>query len=168
MEPGGDRNEAAAPAAPTPDVLVLPPPPDVARDRPGVAPAFRSRGLEMPGVDGTLPAALVPVAAPPSPPPTGNPPVAGVAGVVGVGAGAGVPPPNVGADEAKEKVTPLVALDAAAAAVVLPGVWTPGVVAAAAAAAGAAGAAADAGVEEPKAGAGELKLKDISTHVMLR
>jgi len=176
MEPGGDRNEAAVPAAPTPDALA-PPPPLLARVRPGVLPPFRSRGLETPGVDEALVAVLVGLlAAPPepSPPPTGNPPgaAAGVAGVllvagvvgVGAGAGAGVPPPNVGADEGKENDTPFLAVDAAAAAaVVLPGVWTPGVVAAAA---GAVPVADAGGAEEPKAGAGEPKLKDISTSTL--
>ena len=130
----------------------MPPPPP--RDRPGVTPALRRRGFATP--TGVAPAPAVVVLAADAGG-EANPPAV-LAGVA----------PKVGPGEAKEKLTPLVAVLVAAAAAV--GVWTgPGVVAGA----GAAAAAVDvpvvpklnpppvpvAAAVEPAAGVGEAKLK---------
>ena len=121
------------------------PPPPPPRDRPGVTPALRRRGLATPA--GVAPAVAVLAADAGG---EANPPAV-LAGVA----------PKVGPGEAKEKLTPLVAVLVAAVAVavvVAPavGVWT----GAGAAAVPAEGKLNPPPVDEaPAAGVGEPKLK---------
>jgi len=142
----GERNEAGeAPLIPALEPTIVPPLP---RDRPGVAPALRRRGLATPGDaadaggDANPPGVVAPA-----------PPPAALAGVA----------PKVGPGEAKEKLTPLVAVLVAAVAVAVAvvvapavGVWT----GAGAAAVPAEGKLNPPPVDEaPAAGVGEPKLK---------